>query len=155
NEEAYKYHSANSEENIIEQLGEKRTKILKDQVEKHLIFLEKSQNPKISKQEIQEKLFENIDALLYRLYPEGPSQKKRNNLRFGAKGSLCVTLSGSRQGTWYNFEEGKGGGLVELIAERNNLTNKDAYGWAKDFLKISNEIQVPKTYQNKQAYANA
>src|SRR5699024_8796005 len=30
-----------------------------------------------------------------------------------------------------------------------NLNNKDAHEWAKDFLKISHEIQVPKTYQNK------
>ena len=149
NAKAYDYLSANSHDSLIEHLGEKRTKILKDQVEKHLVYLEKSQNPPITKQEIQDKLFDNIDALLYRLYPEGPSQKKGSSLRFGAKGSLCVTLSGSKQGTWFNFEESKGGGLVELIAERNNLNNKDAHEWAKDFLKISHEIQFPKTYQNK------
>lgn len=149
NAKAYDYLSANSHDSLIEKLGEKRTKILKDQVEKHLVYLDKSQHPPITKQEIQDKLFDNIDALLYRLYPEGPSQKKGSSLRFGAKGSLCVTLSGSKQGTWYNFEESKGGGLVELIAERNNLNNKDAHEWAKDFLKISHEIQVPKTHQNK------
>ena len=147
NKKAFDFLSANSNETLSNLLGEKKLTILKEHVERHLEFLEKSREIPITKKEIEQKLNDNIDVLLYRLFPDGPTRKECSRLRFGRKGSLCVTVSGSKQGTYFNFEEDRGGGLIELISERNNLTRQEAFDWAKDFLKISETIKVPKSYQ--------
>lgn len=41
-----------------------------------------------------------------------------STLRFGKKGSIAVKISGNRAGNWYDFSNGNGGDLFDLIQEK-------------------------------------
>ncbi len=60
-----------------------------------------------------------------------PSYESRDELRFGGRGSLCVTLTGERRGTWYDHEAGEGGGVLDLIRRETGLTNGEAVAWLR------------------------
>jgi hypothetical protein len=71
----------------------------------------------------------------------------RGTLRFGTnKGSLVVTISGPKQGMWYDFSPEKtlkgkcGGDVLSLIQLEKNMTYREALSFAADWLAIPNEL---------------
>lgn len=61
-----------------------------------------------------------------------PSPNKRlsseTEWRYGTNGSLCVDLT---LGTFHDFEDGKGGGVKDLISKIIKGTDSDVYNWLK------------------------
>ncbi len=58
--------------------------------------------------------------------PLNVAMSNSEQLRFGTKGSLCINLKGSREGTWMNYESGKGGNLIQLVQrEKDASTLRD------------------------------
>ena len=53
-------------------------------------------------------------------------KRSGNHLRFGRKGSLNVTLSGTHAGHWHSFETDEGGGPIQLLMN-------PTYGWGLTF----------------------
>lgn len=47
-------------------------------------------------------------------------------LRYGSKGSLVVRIEGDRRGSWYDFEAGEGGSLLNLIQRSQEVDFKGA-----------------------------
>jgi ATP-dependent exoDNAse (exonuclease V) alpha subunit len=48
-------------------------------------------------------------------YLGNPSLRQGKQWRYGAKGSLSVTLQGTKRGCWYDFQAGEGGDMLSLI----------------------------------------
>lgn len=126
-------------------LGEKSFEILRDQAERY----ERSTVPK---ENIEEKLKDNLSSLLQELFPEGPSGKDAKGYRFGAKRAISVVCKGSKIGNFYNFETGEGGGIVQLIQDKKSLTKREALTWVNDFLNSSSkELQQYSTSKFEKA----
>lgn len=62
-----------------------------------------------------------------------PNRKlsKRDELRFGSRGSLAVVVAGRKAGCWQNHETGTGGGVLDLIQAATG--RDDPIRWLKDF----------------------
>jgi Ti-type conjugative transfer relaxase TraA len=58
----------------------------------------------------------------------------KSELRYGSKGSFCVTVSGRNSGRWFDFEKGEGGGLFQLIQNTKGGSFKDSLDLANDFV---------------------
>ena len=127
-------------------LGSKSSQIISQQASR---FEQSRQAYESKKIDFDSCLKANIEPLLYRLFPDGHSQKDRNNIRYGSKGSLSVSIDGSKAGTFYDFEEGKGGGLFQLIQYRLDLSPKEAAVWTREFLGEAPTISVPKDYSTE------
>jgi hypothetical protein len=54
------------------------------------------------------------------------SLSTKNQLRFGSRGSLSIDL---RRAIWHDFEDGAGGGVLDLIRREAGLTGRDAFAW--------------------------
>ncbi len=57
--------------------------------------------------------------------PSERNQAKRE-LRWGSRGSMCVSLD---KGTWHDHEAGKGGGVLDLIRQHKHLDKLAAIEW--------------------------
>ena len=57
------------------------------------------------------------------------SLSNSKELRFGNNGSLKVVISGEKAGTFYDFEDEEGGGLLRLIARETNGDERSAVEW--------------------------
>jgi Ti-type conjugative transfer relaxase TraA len=137
NETAYLLSRAISQNDLKSVLSNQSLLILKDRSERHENHLARQNAPK---QDLEQGLRENLDGLLKQLFPEGPTRSDRQGYRFGSKGSLAVALRGAKEGTYYDFENGEGGGLVKLIQETHRLNHEEAKAWAKNFLGNSSEL---------------
>ena len=60
-----------------------------------------------------------------------PSTEGADTWRYGRRGSLAVHVSGERAGTWYDFEAGKGGGVIDLVAHKLACDRRSALAWLK------------------------
>jgi hypothetical protein len=58
----------------------------------------------------------------------------RDELRFGRKGSLVITLTGSKAGLWFDHETGVGGDPLKLIMHERGLGFLDAADYAERFV---------------------
>lgn len=121
------YDLLKSEKKLQAVLGKKGLDILQDQSYRH----EQSKQPKDS---IDTQLNENIESLLYKLFPDGPQRKDARGFRFGSKGSLAVTCVGEKKGSYYDFERKEGGSLLTLIQRIKGLDYREARTWASEFL---------------------
>ena len=92
------------------------------------------QQKQSSQSEIENGLRENIDSLLFRLFPDGPVRRDKRGYRYGTKGSLVVAIQGEKAGSFYNFEKGEGGGLLKLIEDNLVLSKESSLDWARNFL---------------------
>ncbi len=54
------------------------------------------------------------------------SLSNANNWRYGSKGSLSVSVGGSRQGSFHNFETGEKGGMIQLLMSEMGMDFKSA-----------------------------
>lgn len=60
---------------------------------------------------------------------------KANELRFGSRGSMSVVIEGTKQGFWYDHEQGVGGNALDLICNRRNCSKHQAIEWAKKYVQ--------------------
>ena len=107
-------------------LGPKGFDILQDQVNRY----EKTLQPKDS---LQNGLKENLDHLLYKLFPDGPQRRDRTGYRFGSKGSLSVACAGRGLGGFWDFEKSEGGSLLKLIEMKLGMNPSEAKVWQTNF----------------------
>ena len=69
-----------------------------------------------------------------------PSERKGKLVRWGTHGSMCCDLE---KGTWYNFEDDVGGGVIDLVLRESPLsTRRDAVAFLQD------EFDLDKDYKN-------
>lgn len=68
-----------------------------------------------------------------------PNRKlsKGSTLKYGNNGSLAVKISGNKAGTWYDFSEGKGGDLFDLVQREKNYDFKESVSYLQDRLGIT------------------
>ena len=59
-------------------------------------------------------------------------------LRFGKSGSIAVRISGDKCGNWYDFKEGKGGDLFDLVQDIKACDFKEAADYLRGTLGIGN-----------------
>ncbi|WP_375327438.1 AAA family ATPase [Candidatus Tisiphia endosymbiont of Nemotelus uliginosus] len=78
-----------------------------------------------------------------------PNRKlsKGSTLKYGNNGSLAVKISGNKAGTWYDFSEGKGGDLFDLVQREKNYDFKESVSYLQDRLgmtpnKMRSNLQV-------------
>lgn len=83
-------------------------------------------------QRLKDSLGSNAEALAVALFGE-PTRRTSRELRWGRKGSLLVSLRG-RQPSFYSFEAGTGGSLLDAIQFANNCSFADAVQWARQWL---------------------
>lgn len=117
----------------------KRLEIIQERADRY----EASQ--KDQKLDVDAKLKNNLEGLLYSLFPEGPSRKDSKSVRFGSKGSLAVTVQGSKMGSFFDHERKEGGGPLQLIQRTLNLSSADAKKWALNFLNAP-QVELPSAY---------
>lgn len=55
--------------------------------------------------------------------------KGKRELRWGTRGSMCVSLD---KGTWHNHETAKGGGVLDLIREHKSVDKAGAIAWMQE-----------------------
>jgi hypothetical protein len=60
-------------------------------------------------------------------------QSRGNALRYGTNGSMSIDLE---KGTWFSHEEGKGGGVLDLINRFKGLEGAAAVDWMRRDLGI-------------------
>jgi len=60
------------------------------------------------------------------------------SLRFGKSGSIAVRISGEKSGNWYDFKEGKGGDLFDLVQAIKGCDFKEAADYLRSTLGINN-----------------
>lgn len=97
-------------------------------------------------QKIREGLANNAEAITISLLGD-PVSRMGGTLRFGTnKGSLVVTISGPKQGMWYDFSPEKtlkgkcGGDMLSLIQLQKNITYREALSFAADWLAMPKEL---------------
>lgn len=59
------------------------------------------------------------------------SLSSQREWRYGSNGSLSVAVAGKRVGRWFSFEDGVGGGVLDLIARERGGSRADAALWLK------------------------
>ncbi len=126
------------------QLNPKTLSIVQEQAQRYEAFLVK--HDKSTKHSLEDQLKENIETLLYKLYPEGPTSRDRTHFRFGSKGSMSVAHTGSKVGQFYDFEQQIGGGLLKLIQRERGVGAAEARIWAKSFLDQPSEVSIPASF---------
>lgn len=145
NEAAYGLIKGLSSEDLNRCFRSRTLEVIKDQSARHETLLDRSRE---TARLLQDQLKDNLQPLLYRLFPEGPSMKGRNQLRFGTKGSISVSIAGRKEGMFYDFENAEGGGCLKLIQMQLSLDGQEARSWAKDFLVSVGELEVPASFRS-------
>jgi hypothetical protein len=68
---------------------------------------------------------------------KGPT--KKDELRFGGRGSLSIMVGGTSRGDWYDHERQEGGGPWDLIKIRGGYDGDRAKAWLRDKLGIETD----------------
>ena len=71
-----------------------------------------------------------------------PTSKSQSELRWGNHGSKSVNLS---QGTWYDFENAEGGGVVDLVRKEMPSLNGSIQGFLDTFLDTPKQTNKKST----------
>jgi putative DNA primase/helicase len=67
----------------------------------------------------------------------------RSQLRFGTNGSVAVEIAGEKRGSWFDHENGVGGGPLDLIRAKLGLVNSEAFDWLYRELGVGDEPRKP------------
>lgn len=145
NELAYKITRSLSKKELSSLLGERGSAILWEKSNKHEIYIDRKANKEPN---IESLLKENIESLLSSLFPDGPTRREKNSLRFGSNGSLVVGCTGENKGVFYDHENSVGGGPLGLIQKKLGISLDQAREWAKEFLGQSSSLTLP-SYSTK------
>ncbi len=76
-------------------------------------------------------------------------QSNSNQLRFGEKGSLSITVDGSYKNTWYDFESSEGGNLLKLIQREQSCDFKASVSYAADYCRGSIRSEIDRFLDGK------
>lgn len=90
-----------------------------------------------------------IDAVNDRIEPlalavfgaKNNAMSNAKELRFGKKGSKSVELAGAKRGSWFDHEEGEGGGGLDLIKLLPNY-HGDPFTFAIEYFGIQSQIEA-------------
>ncbi len=94
--------------------------------------------------DLRDRLTDNIEALAeFLLGAPNRTASNRRTLRWGAKGSLALELTGPKRGAWFDHEAGRGGGPFELIHRVHGGSLTEAIAWARDWLGEPSRVQRP------------
>jgi len=75
----------------------------------------------------------HIETVARRLLGEPNREKStKHQLRFGTHGSMAVEIGGNKAGTWYDFQDEVGGGVVELVQRETGLANGEVFDWLRE-----------------------
>jgi len=147
NTQAYEILKSGSQFFIKEAIGKEAFQILQDRASKHETLLQRQNHSQV---DLKEELKERLESLLHRLFPDGPTRRDSQGLRFGSNCSLSVVLRGEQTGQFYDFEKGEGGGPLKLVQHVLNLNSFEAREWVKDFLGQPKEMKVPSPFRFNQ-----
>ena len=83
------------------------------------------------------------------------AQSSRNQLRFGAHGSVAVEVGGEKAGTWFDHENTIGGGVRDLIRIRCGIPEPEIDAWlTQEFGSLPNDRKtgrrIVKTYDYRE-----
>ncbi len=67
----------------------------------------------------------------------------KTELRYGAKGSLSIDL---RKSVWNDFEEGEGGGVLDLVVRERGGIRRDAARWLEGDSRVLGNRSAPTSY---------
>jgi len=71
-----------------------------------------------------------------------PSQRNQFEMRWGAKGSFALRLTGPKRGFFFDHEVGKGGDMLTLIGREHGVGIREALEIAqRDYLGASLPVQ--------------
>lgn len=76
---------------------------------------------------------------------------KAGELRFGTNGSLSIKIEGPEKGTFYDHEEGVGGGVLDLVVRKRGGDKRTAREWLEHTFGL--EPLPPKTPTNRREVA--
>ena len=130
-----------------EHLNEKAIEIVELQRAKHDTYLK--QQAFKSSSSLTEELKFDLEPLVAKLFPDGPTSRTATAWRFGLKGSFSVSHSGEKAGQFYDFEKGEGGGPLKLIQSRLGVSKQEATEWAREFVGVSTDIELPRQFIKK------
>jgi hypothetical protein len=102
---------------------------------KQIAILERIAN-RISSPELAARLADRVETIATSLKGSPPTFAKGKEVRYGARFSLSVVVSGNEKGQWYDHEAGIGGDALGLIQHLRGRGPADAVEWAKGFLGI-------------------
>lgn len=60
-----------------------------------------------------------------------------NSMRWGTHGSKTMVLNGSKAGYWYDHENDRGGGAIELVMLENSCSFEDALNWIEEVFRAT------------------
>jgi ATP-dependent exoDNAse (exonuclease V) alpha subunit len=84
--------------------------------------------------ELTQALKDRMPHVCEALLSERPTQQRPLEWRYGSKGSLKVTVAGSKAGTFVNFETGERGDALQFIATQRQCDRASAIEWARSFV---------------------
>jgi hypothetical protein len=119
-----------------------------------------SQHKKLNQQETRDYAaeLESLRNVMSRGYDRialdllGSPNKKLSSgkiLKYGSKGSMAITTSGPKAGTWYDFEAGEGGDIISLVQREKGLDFKGAADYLKDFFGVSKQVSLKLVHDNE------
>jgi hypothetical protein len=125
--------SSQKKETINEKINKKVSKKVNEQINEKIL----------DGRRIQAMLKDQAEAVVERLLGP-PKSKEAGHYRYGGhKGSLIVTLEGSKRGLWHDFQTGEGGNLLKLIANHRGLDVR------RDFKTVlKNALEILGTSEN-------
>jgi putative DNA primase/helicase len=65
------------------------------------------------------------------LGPPNRKYSKGTEMRWNERGSLCVFVGGPKKGTWSDYQNDQGGGVLDLIERETGLHGDDRYDWLR------------------------
>ena len=99
--------------------------------------------------EIKSALRDNAEGLFRELFGEPNHETLRSNeWRWNGHGSLAAVVrdgQGKRRGSFYTFEEERGGGPLDAVMYSRGLEFRQAVEWSKSFLGITPGTSRPET----------
>ena len=95
--------------------------------------------------DLTQTLKDQMPKLCEALVSERPTQQRPFEWRYGAKGSLKVTVAGEKAGSFVNFETGERGNVLQFIATHRQCDRKQAIEWARQFVGEHHESTVRPT----------
>jgi hypothetical protein len=100
-----------------------------------------------------DKFRDAINAVARRIFGE-PNRKlsKGDEMRYNARGSLCVFVSGPRKGTWADYETGEGGGCLDLVIYGKQARDRaEAAVWCEQrgYIPKSGNASKPKKKEKR------
>jgi hypothetical protein len=120
-----------------------------DQAQRHQNKLDKEKN----KEEAIHSLYDNMEKLVFELFPSEKIQTRGRQIRIGRKGALAIQMSGSKVGQWIDHSEDDAKGHpLQLIQHKLGLSYPDSIKWAEEFIGRGASIEAPRALNKAGSY---